>query len=194
MPDRPGVVVGTGVVPGSPRIRTRGNLVQGTQEQATRPSAVTACARLRRADVWRRRLHDGPAQRRMEGQTVSVTTYSSQQARGERPSFGDLLRRYRVAAGLSQEALAEQARMSARAISDLERGVHRLPYKDTVAQLATALGLTATERAMLEAAARGPRDAATADDRRRGGPPGGPPPAAQPTIPPTPPGPVARPR
>jgi transcriptional regulator with XRE-family HTH domain len=74
-----------------------------------------------------------------------------------------------VAAGLSQEALAERARMSARAISDLERGVHRLPYKDTVAQLATALGMTATERAMLEAAARSPRDAATAGDRRQEG-------------------------
>jgi LuxR family transcriptional regulator, maltose regulon positive regulatory protein len=105
---------------------------------------------------------------------VSVTTYSSKHARGELSSFGDLLRRYRVAAGLSQEALAEQARMSARAISDLERGVHRLPYKDTVAQLATALGLTATERALLEAAARGPRDAATADDRRQEGPQGAP--------------------
>src|SRR5207248_3530073 len=44
-----------------------------------------------------------------------------------------------------------------------------LPYKDTVAQLATALGLTATERAILEAAARGPRDAATPDDRRQVG-------------------------
>src|SRR5919108_2822934 len=96
---------------------------------------------------------------------VSVTTYSSKHARGERPSFGDLLRRYRVAAGLSQEALAERARMSARAISDLERGVHRLPYKDTVAQLAAALELDASERALLEAAARGPRDAATVDDR-----------------------------
>jgi transcriptional regulator with XRE-family HTH domain len=29
-------------------------------------------------------------------------------------AFGDLLKRYRVAAGLSQEALAEQARLHAR--------------------------------------------------------------------------------
>src|SRR2546429_296869 len=116
--------------------------------------AVTACARLRRADVWRRRLHDGPAQRRMEGQTVSVTTYSSQQARGERPSFGDLLRRYRVAAGLSQEALAEQARMSARAISDLERGVKHAPRPTTVQLLAQALQLSDAERAEFIAAAR----------------------------------------
>src|SRR5213082_1178805 len=100
---------------------------------------------------------------------MGVTAYSRKHTSAVRTSFGDLLRRYRVAAGLSQEALAEQARMSARAISDLERGVHRLPYKDTVAQLATALGLTATERAILEAAARGPRDAAAADDRRQEG-------------------------
>src|SRR2546429_133095 len=105
----------------------------------------------------------------MDGQTVHYTTYSRKHASGERTSFGDLLRRYRVAAGLSQEALAERALMSARAISDLERGVHRLPYKDTVAHLAAALGLEASERATLEAAARGPRDAATADDPREGG-------------------------
>jgi hypothetical protein len=67
MPHRPGVVVGTGVVPGSPRIHNRMDLVQGTQEQAPRPSAVAACTRFHRAEVWRRRLHDGPAQRRMEG-------------------------------------------------------------------------------------------------------------------------------
>src|SRR5256885_1798099 len=184
---RHGGFVETAAVPGSTRARNRVDVVQGIQEQATRSSAVTACMRLRRAEVWRRQLHDGPAQRRMEGHTVNVTTYSSKHARGERTSFGDLLRRYRVAAGLSQEALAEQARMSARAISDLERGVHRLPYKDTVAQLATALGLTATERAMLEAAARGPRDAATADDRRAEGPPGAPPPAPAPPPPHPPP-------
>jgi transcriptional regulator with XRE-family HTH domain len=37
-------------------------------------------------------------------------------------TFGDLLRRYRLAAGLTQEELAEQAHLSPRAISDLERG------------------------------------------------------------------------
>src|SRR5437763_1846906 len=88
-----------------------------------------------------------------------------------RTPFGPLLKRYRVAVGLSQEALAERARLSTRGISDLERGRHRLPYRDTVAQLAGALGLEAAERATLEAAARGPRDAATADNPpREGGP------------------------
>jgi DNA-binding XRE family transcriptional regulator len=36
--------------------------------------------------------------------------------------FGRLLRRFRLAAGLSQEALAERARMSIEGISALERG------------------------------------------------------------------------
>jgi len=37
-------------------------------------------------------------------------------------TFGDLLRRYRLTAGLTQEELAEKAQVSPRAISDLERG------------------------------------------------------------------------
>lgn len=39
-------------------------------------------------------------------------------------TFGNLLRRARRSAGLTQEALAERAGLSARAISDLERGVN----------------------------------------------------------------------
>src|SRR5215211_860015 len=68
--------------------------------------------------------------------------------------FGVLLRRYRVAAGLSQEALAERAGLSARAISDLERGARRAPYRHTVAQLAAALRLPTPDRARLEATIR----------------------------------------
>jgi transcriptional regulator with XRE-family HTH domain len=41
------------------------------------------------------------------------------------------LRRYRVLAGLSQEALAERAGLSRRGIADLERGARRFPYPDT---------------------------------------------------------------
>ena len=36
-------------------------------------------------------------------------------------SFGALLKRQRLAAGLTQEALAERAGLSAKAVSDLER-------------------------------------------------------------------------
>ena len=65
-----------------------------------------------------------------------------------------LLRRYRLAAGLTQEELAEKAGLSVNAISTLERGISRMPRRDTIALLADALGLQAAERAMLERAAR----------------------------------------
>src|SRR5260370_11038948 len=68
--------------------------------------------------------------------------------------FGALLRRYRVAAGLTQEALAEQAGLSVRGLSDLERGARRLAYRDTVQRLAHALDLDQDERAALLAASR----------------------------------------
>ncbi|HWE61858.1 MAG TPA: AAA family ATPase, partial [Chloroflexota bacterium] len=55
--------------------------------------------------------------------------------------FGTLLRRTRRAAGLTQEALAERSGVSARTISDLERGVHHAPHADTAALLAETLGL-----------------------------------------------------
>ena len=70
------------------------------------------------------------------------------------PTFGELLKHYRVGAGLTQEALAERARLSARGISDLERGVNRRPRMDTVRVLATVLGLSDQERAMFVAAGR----------------------------------------
>jgi transcriptional regulator with XRE-family HTH domain len=70
------------------------------------------------------------------------------------PTFGELLRRYRLAAGLTQEELAERAQVSQRAISDLERGQRTRPWRDTVQLLATALGLGAADRAQLEVAGR----------------------------------------
>lgn len=42
-------------------------------------------------------------------------------------AFGTLLRSHRVEAGLSQERLAERAGLSARGISDLERGERQAP-------------------------------------------------------------------
>ena len=69
-------------------------------------------------------------------------------------SFAIVLKRYRLAAGLSQEALAERAGLSARAISDLERGVNRTPRGDTVRLLAEALALPPRQRALFAAAAR----------------------------------------
>ncbi|HET8631997.1 MAG TPA: tetratricopeptide repeat protein [Thermomicrobiales bacterium] len=70
------------------------------------------------------------------------------------PAFGALLRRYRLAAGLTQEGLAERAGLSARAVSDLERGGGRLPRLETVTRLAAALALSPAQAADLRAAAR----------------------------------------
>jgi len=69
--------------------------------------------------------------------------------------FADLLRHLRAQAGLTQEELAEAARLSPRSISDLERGVHRSAHKDTALLLADALGLAEPTRALFVAAARG---------------------------------------
>ncbi|GHO92324.1 hypothetical protein KSF_023720 [Reticulibacter mediterranei] len=70
------------------------------------------------------------------------------------PSFGTLLKQYRLAAGLSQEALAERANISTRAISDLERGINRAPRSDTLDALLQALVLSEERRQALIASAR----------------------------------------
>ena len=46
-------------------------------------------------------------------------------------SFAGLLRQLRAEALLTQEELAEAARLSPRSVSDLERGVNRTARKDT---------------------------------------------------------------
>jgi predicted ATPase/transcriptional regulator with XRE-family HTH domain/Tfp pilus assembly protein PilF len=60
--------------------------------------------------------------------------------------FGILLRRYRLASGLSQEQLAAEAGLSARGIRALERGERTVPRLDTVRLLADALGLNEVQR------------------------------------------------
>jgi predicted ATPase/transcriptional regulator with XRE-family HTH domain len=69
-------------------------------------------------------------------------------------SFGDLLRRFRLAAGLTQEELAERAGLSRRGITDLERGARTTPRRETLGLLANALGLGGNDRAAFEASAR----------------------------------------
>jgi transcriptional regulator with XRE-family HTH domain len=70
-------------------------------------------------------------------------------------SFGALLRKLRLDAGLTQEELAEAARLSYRSISDLERGINLTPRKETTRLLAGALHLVGLEREAFEVAARG---------------------------------------
>jgi predicted ATPase len=95
-----------------------------------------------------------------------------------------LLRRYRLAAGLSQEELAERARLSVHAVSVLERGRRQVPYRGTVGLLVTALGLSPEEAAALEATVprrRGPRTPVAAGAARSAAG------AAEGTSPPPPP-------
>ncbi len=70
------------------------------------------------------------------------------------PAFGALLKRLRVATGLTQEALAERAGLSAKAVSDLERDPTRTPRLESVTLLADALHIDPKQRALLLAAAR----------------------------------------
>jgi tetratricopeptide (TPR) repeat protein/transcriptional regulator with XRE-family HTH domain len=84
---------------------------------------------------------------------------------GRDGGFGELLRRHRLAAGLSQEELGERSGLTARAIADMERGRTARPYRRSVRALADALGLAEAERRLLEQASR-PLPAASAAPSR----------------------------
>jgi predicted ATPase/DNA-binding XRE family transcriptional regulator len=71
---------------------------------------------------------------------------------GRAAIFG-ALRRHRVAAGLTQEALAERAGLSVTGIQKLERGPGH-PYRDTVERLIAALPLSPEAQVELRAAGR----------------------------------------
>jgi predicted ATPase len=70
-------------------------------------------------------------------------------------TLGSLLRRHRTSAGLTQEDVAEKAEVSARTVSDVERGLRRRIYRDTATRLVDALGLEGNARTEFEQAARG---------------------------------------
>jgi predicted ATPase/DNA-binding XRE family transcriptional regulator len=70
-------------------------------------------------------------------------------------SFAELLRRLRADAQLTQEELAEAAGLSARSVSDLERGINRTAQRGTALLLADALSLSGPRRDRFIAAARG---------------------------------------
>lgn len=60
--------------------------------------------------------------------------------------FAHTIRTLRLRAGLSQEELAEHAGISARAISDMERGLRKNPRPETLRMLADGLQLDEAER------------------------------------------------
>ena len=89
--------------------------------------------------------------------------------------FGELLRRLRIGAGLSQEELAGRSGLAERTIARLEQGRSQRPHPGSARRLAQALGLPDAERADLmacAAAAAAPpgRMRAAAQDRTEHGP------------------------
>jgi predicted ATPase/DNA-binding XRE family transcriptional regulator len=68
--------------------------------------------------------------------------------------LGSLLRRHRATHGLTQEEVAEHAGISARTVSDVERGLRTTIYRDTATRLASALHLDNVEREEFERVAR----------------------------------------
>jgi predicted ATPase/transcriptional regulator with XRE-family HTH domain len=67
--------------------------------------------------------------------------------------FGPLLRQQRIAAGLTQEALAERTGLGVRSIQHLEGGTH-LPHRETIDRLIKGLGMSGEERHRFEQLAR----------------------------------------
>src|ERR1700729_1945775 len=69
-----------------------------------------------------------------------------------RPHFGALLRQFRLDAGMTQQELAERAKLSVEAVSTLERGARTRPYRETVALLGRALRLSPEQESLLTGA------------------------------------------
>lgn len=69
-------------------------------------------------------------------------------------TFAALVQRWRHAANLTQEGLAERSGLSPRSIQNLESGRVSRPRRDSVRLLADALGLAGRARAEFEHAAR----------------------------------------
>ena len=70
-----------------------------------------------------------------------------------RATFGQILRQYRLRAGLTQERLAERSGLGTRSLQHLERG-ETLPQRGTAQRLAAALALSMAERQAFEALAQ----------------------------------------
>ena len=66
-----------------------------------------------------------------------------------RPHFGALLRHFRLDAGMTQQELAERAKLSVEAIGSLERGARTRPRRKTVVLLGRALELSPEREALL---------------------------------------------
>src|SRR5829696_9137491 len=153
--------------PGSPGLIRCEPCQVGSASRLLARSQHPPARRQRRDAAWTHRARNTDACRSNRAGTVCYASLTPQNpalsgkvaARraamsADRGSFGEVLRRVRSGAALSQEVLAERAGLSKRGISDLERGARRAPRLETVRLLADALGLGEPERADLLAAAR----------------------------------------
>jgi len=70
--------------------------------------------------------------------------------------FGERLRSYRLAAGLTQEELAEKSGLSVRAIADMESGRTSQPRRGSLERITEALQIPAAERRETTILATGP--------------------------------------
>ena len=69
-----------------------------------------------------------------------------------RPNLGALLRQFRLDAGMTQQDLAERAKLSVEAIGLLERGARTRPQRETLVLLGRALALSPEREALLASA------------------------------------------
>ena len=76
------------------------------------------------------------------------------QAAVRSPSFGDVLRWFRVQRMDSQAELAERSGLREKSISALETGLRNKPHFSTMRALSAALSLNETERSVFLAATR----------------------------------------
>src|SRR5579859_866751 len=72
------------------------------------------------------------------------------------PTFGELLRHYRLTCGMTEEQLAKGASITVEALNLLEQGTPLPPRKETVERLADILDLEGSERSIFLAAGRLP--------------------------------------
>jgi predicted ATPase/DNA-binding XRE family transcriptional regulator len=81
----------------------------------------------------------------------SAVDWREMEAAG-RPNLGALLRQFRLDAGMTQQGLAERAKLSVEAISLLERGARTRPQRETLLLLGRALALSPEREALLNSA------------------------------------------
>src|ERR1700738_5092244 len=99
---------------------------------------------------WPRRRPGGPTR---GGYSSALDGHGAGTSALVATSFAELLRQHRLAARLTQEALAERAGLSVNGIQKLESGSTR-PYRETVRRLVEALRVTPEELVAFQAAAQ----------------------------------------